>query len=322
MNPRSGSRVTPATPPRYPEIEMTLEQLRIFVAVAERQHMTEAARALNLAQSAASHAISVLEASYDTRLFDRVGRRIELTEAGRVFLVEARAVLARAFAAEAVLGEFANLNRGSLRVYASQTIAAYWLPRHLVALRRAHPGIEVRVAIGNTAEVAIAVENAAAELGLVEGAISSELLVSAPVARDQLIVVVSPDHPWVERASLTPNDLMAGEWVLREPGSGTRSVFEDALRSLGMDPGVLRVQLELPSNEAVRAAVEAGLGATAISATVAAPSIEAGLLHAATFRLPERAFHVLRHRERHPSRAAGAFLAVMGQKRFALHAHR
>lgn len=301
---------------------MTLEQLRIFVAVAERQHVTEAARALNLAQSAASHAISALEARYDTRLFDRVGRRIELTEMGRVFLTEARAVLARALAAEAVLTEFGNLNRGTLRVHASQTIAAYWLPRHLVAFRRGHPRIEVQIAIGNTAEVATAVENAAVELGFVEGPVSSELLVSAPVARDQLIVVVSPDHRWAEQASLTLQDLMAGEWVLREPGSGTRSVFEEALRSLGRDPDALRVQLELPSNEAVRAAVEAGLGATAISATVAAPSIEAGLLHAASFRLPERAFHVLRHRERHPSRAADAFLAVMGLKRFAVHTDR
>ena len=301
---------------------MTLEQLRIFVAVAERQHMTEAARALNLAQSAASHAISALEARHDTRLFNRVGRRIELTETGRVFLAEARAVLARALAAETVLAEFGSLNRGTLRVHASQTIAAYWLPHHLVAFRRAHPQVEVRVAIGNTAEVAIAVENATAELGFVEGGVSSELLVSAPVARDQLIIVVGPDHRWVGQSRLTPPDLMAGEWVLREPGSGTRSVFEDALRGLGMDPGALRVQLELPSNEAVRAAVEAGLGATAISATVAAPSIEAGLLHVASFRLPEREFHVLRHRERHSSRAADAFLAVIGQKRFAVRAAR
>jgi DNA-binding transcriptional LysR family regulator len=104
---------------------------------------------------------------------------------------------------------------------------------------------------------------------------------------------------------------MAGEWVLREPGSGTRSVFEDALAQVGVAPGALRVQLELPSNEAVRAAVEAGLGATAISAAVAAPSIEAGLLHQAAFRLPERAFHVLRHRERYRSRAADMLLALM-----------
>ena len=258
---------------------MTLEQLRIFVAVAERQHVTHAARALNLAQSAASHAIAALEARHDTKLFDRVGRRIELTEAGRVFLAEARAVLARAGAADFALSEFGSLKRGTLSIQASQTVADYWLPRHLVAFRRAYPQINIRLAIGNTAQVAAAVENGTAELGFVEGAVKSKHFVSMPVARDQLIVVVGPRHPWVGRARLTVRDLMEGEWVLREPGSGTRSVFENALINLGVKPEALRVQLELPSNEAVRAAVEAGLGATAISASVAAPSIEADLLY-------------------------------------------
>jgi DNA-binding MarR family transcriptional regulator len=113
------------------KVDMTLEQLRVFVAVAERQHVTEAARTLNLAQSAASHAIAALEARHDTKLFDRVGRRIELTEAGRVFLAEARAVLARAEAAELALSEFGALKRGTLLIQASQTVADYWLPRHL-----------------------------------------------------------------------------------------------------------------------------------------------------------------------------------------------
>ena len=290
---------------------MTLEQLRIFVEVAERQHVTRAARALNLAQSAASHAIAALEAQYDTPLFDRVGRHIELTEAGHAFLAEARAVLARAAAAELALSEFGRLKRGTLSVQASQTIASYWLPHHLVAFRRAYSQIQIRLAIGNTAQVAAAVESGAAELGFVEGAVASAHLAGTPVARDQLIVVVGPDHPWAGRDRLTPADLMEGEWVLREPGSGTRSVFDNDLAQVGVAPAALRVQLELPSNEAVRAAVEAGLGATAISATVAAPSIEAGLLCQVAFNLPVREFHVLRHRERYRSRAADALLALM-----------
>lgn len=290
---------------------MTLEQLRIFVAVAERQHVTHAATALNLAQSAASHAIAALEARHDTKLFNRVGRRIELTEAGRVFLKEARAVLARAELAELALSEFGSLKRGTLSVQASQTIASYWLPRHLVAFRKTYPDIEIHLAVGNTAQVATAVESGAAELGFVEGAVSSNHFDSKVVARDQLIVVVAPDHPWTGRSRLTPKDLMEGEWVLREPGSGTRSVFEEALVKSGLKPSELRVELELPSNEAVRAAVEAGLGATAISASVAAPSIEAGLLQQIRYRLPEREFHVLRHRERYQSRAADALLTTI-----------
>jgi DNA-binding transcriptional LysR family regulator len=293
------------------EVGMTLEQLRVFVAVAERQHVTQAARALNLAQSAASSAIAILEARHDTKLFNRVGRNIELTEAGRVFLEEARAILARVDAAERTLMEFGDLKRGTLSIEASQTIASYWLPRHLTAYRRTYPQIDIRLSIGNTAHVVTAVESGGKELGFVEGMIHSEQLTSTVVARDQLLVVVSPDHPWAKCKVVAPADLTKADWVLREPGSGTRSAFEEALVQFGIEPSALRLQLELPSNEAVRAAVEAGLGATAISASVAAPSIEAGLLHQVNFRLPEREFHVLFHRERRPCRAAEALLTMV-----------
>ena len=212
---------------------MTLEQLRIFVAVAERQHVTRAAQALNLAQSAASHAIAALEAQHGTKLFNRVGRGIQLTEAGQAFLEEARAVLAQAQRAELALSEFGSLKRGTLAVEASQTISSYWLPRHLAAFRRAYPEIEIRLGIGNTAQVAAAVANGASELGFVEATIDNPLLSSLAVARDQLVVVVSPDHPWAGR-TLKVKDLAAGEWVLREKGSGTRSVFEEALVKAGL----------------------------------------------------------------------------------------
>ncbi len=282
----------------------------MFVAVAERQHVTRAAEALHLAQSAVSAAIAGLEARHGAKLFHRLGRGIELTEAGARFLPEAQAVLARAEAAERVLSEFAGLQRGTLVVQASQTIASYWLPRHLVAFRRAYPGIEIRLTIGNTAQVAAAVHDGAAELGFVEGAVDDPALTSHPVARDQLVLVVAPEHPWARRATLEPSELVDSDWVLREPGSGTRSVFEQALTGMGV-PGI-RVVLELPSNEAVRGAVEAGMGATALSASVAAPSIETGLLCQVPIALPERDFHVLRHPGRYNSHAADALMAIVG----------
>ena len=290
---------------------MTLDQLRIFVAVAERQHVTHAAEALNLAQSAASHAIASLEDRHQTKLFNRIGRHIELTDAGQAFLKEARAVLATVEAAELALIEFSNLKRGALSVQASQTIANYWLPRHLAAFRSAYPQIEIRASIGNTAQVATAVENRETELGFVEAAIHSEQLTSTAVARDQIVVVAAPDHELLKREPITPSDLMEVEWVLRERGSGTRSVFETSLMKFGLKARALRVALELPSNEAVRSAAEAGLGAAVISASIAAPSLEAGLLQQIDFRLPEREFHVVTHRERHTSRAAQAFLRML-----------
>jgi DNA-binding transcriptional LysR family regulator len=292
---------------------MTLEQLRIFVAVAERQHVTQAAQALNLAQSAASHAIAALETRHNAKLFNRVGRRIELTEAGAVFLAEARAILAQVDRAELALSEFGNLDRGTLTVQASQTIASYWLPRHLVAFRRAYPGIDIRLSIGNTAQVAEAVETGAAELGFVEGVVEKEKLSSTRVALDQMILVVGHEHPWAAGKSPGVADLLESEWVLREPGSGTRSVFEQALERIGVQPQRLRISMELPSNEAVRAAVEAGLGATALSASVVAPSIENGLLYHVPFKLPQREFHILQHSQRYRSRVADALLKTFGR---------
>ena len=291
---------------------MTLEQLRIFVAVAERQHVTRAAQALNLVQSAASAAVAGLESRHGVKLFHRVGRGVELTEAGSQFLVEARAVLARAATAESMLHEFGGLQRGSLLVQASQTIASYWLPRHLVAFRRAYPKIDLRLLIGNTAQVAAAVHDGSAELGFVEGAVDNPLLLREVVARDQMLLVVGPDHPWARQDRVTSADLIETDWVLREPGSGTRSVFEAELERLGLGRQ-LRVILELPSNEAVRAAVEAGAGATVISASVASPSLEAGLLHRVRLSLPDRSFDLLRHRERHCSGAAQALLTIIAQ---------
>ena len=216
---------------------MTLDQLRVFVAVAERQHVTRAAEALHLAQSAVSAAIAALEARHGVKLFHRAGRGITLTDAGVLFLDEARAVLARAEGAELALAELGGLKRGTIALQASQTIASYWLPRHLVAFRRAHPGIEIRLSIGNTAQAAEAVLAGAADLGFVEGELDAPRAGRpAASARDQLVIVTGASHPWTRQRHVAPHDLLQSDWVLREPGSGTRSVFEAALAGFGLAP--------------------------------------------------------------------------------------
>jgi DNA-binding transcriptional LysR family regulator len=287
---------------------MTLEQLRIFIAVAEREHVTRAAEALNLTQSAVSAAIAALEARHAVALFSRVGRRIELTEAGRLFLNEAHAVFSRAQAAELALSEIAGVERGALTVYASQTIASYWLPPRLVAFRRAHPRIAINLIARNTTEVAKAVQDGGGDLGLVVGRVDADDLIQQAVARDRLVLVVSAGHPWASRKSVKGTDLLAAEWVLREQGSGTRAEFEDAIARHNVSVDKLNVVLELPSNEAVRMAVEAGAGAAVISRLAVESSIRSRHLRAVPFELAERAFTALRHRERYFSRAARALL--------------
>jgi len=253
---------------------MTLEQLRIFVAVAERQHVTRAAQDLNLTQSATSAAIAALEARYATKLFDRIGRRIELTDAGRLFLVEARAVLAQAAAAEAALDSLAGLKRGSLALAASQTVANYWLPSRMYRFHKTHPAIGLHLVIGNTEQVAAWVNDITVDLGFVEGEISNPALSVTPVAEDRLVLIANARHPWAAHKKIKPADLVATEWVLREKGSGTRAIFEAAIANLGLALKDCRIALELPSNEAVLAAVRDGAGATILSEVVAAPAIE------------------------------------------------
>ena len=286
---------------------MTLEQLRIFVAVAEREHVTQAARALNLTQSAVSGALAALEARHGVRLFDRVGRGVALNAVGRTFLGEAQGVLARAAAAEFALEDLAALSRGRLSIHASQTIATYWLPRRLVAFHAAHPGVELDVKVGNTQEVARAVVEGGAELGFVEGEVGSAALERQKVGSDQMLVLTAPDHPWRQASRLSTAMLEAEPWVLREAGSGTRATFEAELVRAGVRLEALTVAMTLPSNEAVLAAVAAGAGATAVSQSVAAGHLLRGELARAPLDLPARSYHLVRHRDRYRSRAAQAF---------------
>jgi DNA-binding transcriptional LysR family regulator len=285
---------------------MTLEQLRIFVAVAEREHVTRAAEALNVTQSAASGAIAALEARHDVKLFHRVGRGIELTDAGRLFFDEARAVLARAASAELALSEYGGLKRGTLRLVASQTIAGYWLPERLAAFHQRYPMIELSVAIDNTEGAARRVREGEAELGFAEGHIDDPAVAHWTLGTDRMLLVGR------ERAGIVTDDwLLQAPWIMREQGSGTRSTFEHAVRERGIDPRALNVVLTLPSNESVLAAVRAGVGYAVLSHLVVAPSVEARMLAVLPFELPARPFFGLRQKERYRSKAADALLDVI-----------
>jgi len=288
---------------------MTLEQLRIFVAVAEREHMTAAARAVNVTQSAASAAIAALETRHGVRLFDRVGRGIVLTDTGRLFLDEAKGVLARAGAAEQALDDMAGMRRGVLRLVASQTTAAYWLPPILAAFRARYPQVAIDLAIANTEIAAARVREGEAELGIVEGAVDDPVLGLWPIGEDRLVLVQAT----AMQGRVDAEALRAARWVMREAGSGTRSVLDEALRRIAIDPALLDVALVLPSNESVRTAVEHGAGIAALSALVVAPAIAAGALHALPVDLGTRSFYGLRHKARYRSRAVQALLDLIGE---------
>lgn len=290
---------------------MTLDQLRVFLAVAGLEHVTRAAQALHMTQSAVSAAIAALESRHDVRLFDRVGRNIALTDAGRRFVPHARAVIQQADVAAGALADLGSGIGGTLRVQASQTVASYWLPRHLVRYRILHPQVALEFVPGNTTTVVAAVMDGSADLGVVEGSVTAPELIAEAVAEDGLVVLVGCAHPWADGRLLTLADLGDTDWVLREGGSGTRLAFDADLHRLGLDHGKLSVVLELPTNEACIAAVEVGSVATVLSRRAAAPHLAQGLVAEARFDLPPRVFSAIRHRDRHQGRAAAALCALL-----------
>lgn len=276
---------------------MTLEQLRAFVAVAERAHMTRGAEALGRTQSAVSAAIRALEDQSGILLFNRVGRGIELTEAGRRFLPEARHVLERARIARAVLDQSSGTESGLVSIGASQTIANYWLPRRLAAFGEAYPGIRLEISIANTQVIEDSVVSGAVDIGLVEGPTTHDVLVRRVFGTDRPVLVVSAQSP-MRPQTFGRADLQDLVWVVREEGSGTRHILNRLCAEMSVPFAALRIVLVLPSNEAVREAVAAGAGATIISEHVAAPLIEEGRLRAIPLDLPERDFAIVHHSER------------------------
>lgn len=278
---------------------MNLHQLRVFVTVAERGNVTQAATTLSMSQSAASAAIKALEETSGVRLFNRVGRSIELSRAGARFLPEARQVLERAAAAEMVLHNVSETVSGSLTIAASQTIAGYWLPTRLAAFHEIHPSVRLDGRIANTQGVEALVLDGAADLGLVEGRTRSGLLERTQVDTDQLVLVTARQDG--RAAGNNAIDLAAMRWIVRERGSGTREVLEDLAIEAGLELEDLQVFLVLPSNEAVRQAVEAGAGATIISERVVAGALQRGVLQRLRLSIPPREFTLIHHRDRSPS---------------------
>lgn len=293
---------------------MTLEQLRIFVCVAERLNMTRAAEALHITQSGVSASIGALETAYGTPLFDRVGRRIELSAAGRVFLEEAEKILNQVRAAQRTLSDLSNLRRGRVSICASHTIGNYWLPRLIAEFHDDFPHLAVDLHITSRAEVGRLVLEGGAELGFVEGCYADAALTDVELEGDRMSVFVPPGHAWATRGP-GPDALLHAGWVLREEGSGVRSEFMRALAAIGVEPGDVNIRLELPTDEAVRSAVMAGAGPGVLSDLVIREAVQAGALVRVPMDLPRRVFRMFHHSERKLSRAAEMFLQTLPPRR-------
>ncbi|NEU77421.1 LysR family transcriptional regulator [Hassallia byssoidea VB512170] len=299
---------------------MTIDQLQIFLAVVQHMHFTRAAEALYITQPSVSAAIQSLEEQYKVKLFHRIGRRIELTLAGKMLEVEAQKILDQVELTERGLRELNDLQRGELKLGASQTIANYWLPRFISLFKQEYPGIAVDCTLGNTTEISEGIVTGLFDLSLVEGKVEASVLACLEqqiIGRDCLQIVVGQSHLWFERLTVEVAELTTTNWVMREKGSGTRQQFEQVLRQWGIEPTQLNVILSMKSGEMVKAAVESGVGAAAISNLIIVKELRldmlrriqiTGVVRNTTDADPlSRPFWLLKHRERFQTRISQAF---------------
>ncbi len=273
----------------------TLRQLEVFLATARFENISRAAESLAMSQSAASGALQDLERQFDIRLFDRAGKRLQLNDLGRALQPQAQALLDQARALEA--GFAGRADTGTLKIGATLTIGNYLAVGLMARFMNEQPGNRVALTVDNTAHIAAGVAGFNLDLGLVEGELSHPELVITPWREDELIAFCAPDHVLAKRYRLNDDDLLAATWILREPGSGTRQTFDRALH--GLLPR-LNILLELQHTEAIKRAVEAGLGIGCLSRITLRDAFQRGSLVALDMphRDLRRHFHFVLHRRK------------------------
>lgn len=278
-------------------MKYTLKQLQIFLEVARHQNISRAAQHLHMSQSATSEALLNLEHNYGVSLFDRVSNKLVLNPVGQTVRKEAESLLAHCMSFEEVLKSHKAL--GHIKVGASFTIGNHLATRYLAGYLGRYPDADVRLEIANTPEIAAKVLNYEVDIGMIEGELQHRELELIPWREDELIVFCAAHHPLARKARLSTRDIREAAWILREPDSGARQTFDKAMA--GLLPQ-LNVYMEFKHNEAIKNAVESGLGIGCLSRIVLERNFANGDL--VPLRLPrrelKRTFYFALPRRRYP----------------------
>lgn len=286
-------------------MRFTLRQLQIFVAVARQESISRAAESLALSQSATSTSITELERQSDCQLFDRIGKRLSLNALGHQLLPQAVALLDQTREIENLLNGRSGF--GSLTVGATLTVGNYLATLLIGSFMQRHPQCRVKLQVHNTAHVVQQVAHHELDLGLIEGDCHHPDIDVLPWVEDELVVFCAPRHPLAKRGKVTLEELAGEAWIMREKGSGTRLTFEQALRHHSLR---LNVRLELEHTEAIKRAVESGLGIGCISRLALRDAFRRGSL--VPLETPQldlvRQFYFIWHKQKYQSAAMREFL--------------
>ena len=256
----------------------SLENFRlvVFRAVAEQRSFRKAAEELYLTQPAVSLQIKALEEDLGAQLFDRSGAEVRLTAAGEVLLGQAGQSHELLDQAEHEIAAMGGEQAGRLTLGASTTIAQYVLPHLLGEFRVKHPRVHPTLMSGNTEHIVDAVKEQKIALGFIEGPPRTRDVRTEPFLRDELLLIVPAAHEWAEQAIISASEIAAAPLLMRERGSGTRRIVEMALEQHGIKRKSLQVVMELDSTEAIKSAVEAGLGVGFVSRWAIAKDLRLG----------------------------------------------
>jgi DNA-binding transcriptional LysR family regulator len=287
---------------------VTLRQLRTFKTVADLRSFSLAAQRLKLSQPSVSYQVKELEETLGLPLLDRLGKRVQLTEAGSLLYSYARRMLDVLDEATVAIEEMRGIQRGTLRVGASTTVGIYLLPAALGAFKKLHPGLVISLEIGTRDRVQEQVLRNELDLAVVGPALNDPDLAIIPFLTDELVVVAPAGHPMAgKHGSLTLKDLATQPFVMREAASGSRWSLEKAARKAGAK---LTVAMELGSNGAIKHAVESGLGLAVLSRYACALEFSSGRLVELDVRgFPiRRDWHIVHLRKRKQPASVTAFI--------------
>lgn len=267
---------------------MADRRLQVFYTVAKQLSFTKAAECLCMTQPAVTFQIKQLEAHLNISLFERTPSRIVLTSAGELAMQYAEKILGMTQEMEARLAEMSDQASGVLMIGASTTIADYLLPQILGVFRARFPHVQVRLSVANSQTIENRIIDHSLDVGLVESPSHHPSLTTQVFYQDELVLICAVNHVWATKDNIQPEQLGNEPYIGREPGSGTREVVDKYLREHGVQLELLNIVMELGSPEAIKGAVEAGLGVAIVSRATVIKERELGKIAAIPLYPPIR----------------------------------
>ncbi len=288
---------------------MADRRLQVFHTVARLLSFTKAADELHMTQPAVTFQVRQLEEYFNTRLFDRTHNRISLTEAGERVYGYAERIFQLYNEMDNSVRQITGEISGVLVLGASTTVAEYMLPNLLGDFREHYPDVTIRLKVANTDGIVSQVENNTIDLGVVEAPVANKNLVVEQCRTDQMVLITPPAHPLAEREQVTLADILPYPFICREEGSGTREVLMEHMSSAGVNAANLDIIMELGSIEAIKSAVEAGMGISVLSRATIAKELKLGTLAAVNIDPPiTRPFSFVHQKQKFRAQAMNELL--------------